>query len=293
MEVKEYLWQKKEQIDVGLEAILSSADFPVEPLAEGVRCAVFPGGKRIRPILTMAGHECVGGECPDIVPIACSVELVHCYSLVHDDLPAMDDSDLRRGLPAVHKVVGEGMAVLVGDELLTLAFETLANLRGIDDHKRTRLVCQLAEVCGTAGLIGGQALDLDSEQKDVPEGVVHEIARRKTGALIEASVAMGGIAGDANDEELASLRKYGASIGLAFQVMDDLLDAEGDQDTLGKSVRSDEEKGKASYPFVLGVERSRKLAEQLTNEAVGCLSDFGETAQPLREIALLLSRRRG
>jgi geranylgeranyl diphosphate synthase type II len=292
MDIQAYLSEKKKQIDAGLEAILSSERIPVQSLARGLRHALFPGGKRIRPILTMASWEAVGGRDPHIVPIACCVELVHSYSLVHDDLPAMDDSDLRRGLPTVHKIVGEGIAVLVGDELLTLAFETLVNLQGVGDSTRTRLIRELATACGTAGLVGGQALDLEAEQRRVEKTIVEEIARRKTGALIEASVALGAIAGDASDEELARLKKYGASVGLVFQIADDLLDAEGEEDTLGKPVRSDEEKGKATYPSAFGAERSRELAQQLTEEAITLLAGFGERAEPLREIARLLSQRK-
>lgn len=290
MDIEEYLQERKRLIDPGLEAILSSEDMPVRKLGEGVRHAVFPGGKRIRPILTMASCEAVGGECPQIVPIACSLELVHCYSLVHDDLPAMDNSDLRRGLPTVHKVVGEGIAVLVGDELLTLAFQTLSNIEGIDESKRTRLIRELARACGTAGLVGGQALDLESEGKSVEKETVHEIVRRKTAALIEASVAMGGIAGNATDDELARLRKYGTLIGTAFQIMDDVLDAEGEEERLGKPVRADEQKKKATYPSLIGIKRSREMAEQLTDDAIASL---GEKAQALRGVARLLAKRTG
>lgn len=293
MDIQTYLSEKKKLIDAGLEAILSSEEMPVQRLEDGVRHAVFPGGKRIRPILVIASCEAVGGDCAQIVPIACCVELVHSYSLVHDDLPAMDNSDLRRGLPTVHKIVGEGIAVLVGDELLTLAFQTLVGLDGIHDVKRTRLIRELASACGTAGLIGGQALDLEAEQKQVEKTSVEEIARRKTGALIEASVGMGAIAGDASGEDLARLKKCGASVGLAFQIMDDLLDAEGEEETLGKPVRCDQEKGKATYPSAFGAKRSRELAQQLTEEAVGLLADLGEKAQPLREIARLLLKRKG
>jgi geranylgeranyl diphosphate synthase type II len=293
MDIKAYLSQKKKLIDSELEVILSAEELPVETLAAGVRQAVFPGGKRIRPILTLAGCEAVGGECPQVVRIACSVELVHCYSLVHDDLPAMDDSDLRRGLPTVHKVVGEGMAVLAGDFLFTLAFQTLVNLDDTNDIKKTRLMRELVTACGTLGLAGGQALDLESEHRQVTRETVEEIARRKTAALISASVAMGGIAGDADDEALGVLRAYGTSVGLAFQIKDDILDAEGDQQALGKPVRADEEKGKAAYPSRVGAETAKGCAEELTQEAIESLTGFGEKAEPLREIARLLMRRKG
>jgi geranylgeranyl diphosphate synthase type II len=293
MEIRAYLSAKKALIDTELEAILSGEDIPVETLATGVRQAVFPGGKRIRPILTLAGCEAVGGECPQVARIACSVELVHCYSLVHDDLPAMDDSDLRRGLPTVHKVVGEGMAVLAGDFLFTLAFQTLVNLEGVNDSRRTRLMRELVAACGMLGLAGGQALDLDSEQRKVTQQTVQDIAKRKTGALITASVVMGGIAGDSSDESLGKLKEYGKSVGLAFQIMDDILDAEGNQEALGKPVRADEERGKAAYPSRLGTTASRQFAEELTQRALASLQEFGERAEPLREIAKLLLRRKG
>jgi geranylgeranyl diphosphate synthase type II len=293
MDIQAYLAESKKRIDTELESILSSEDIPVPKLAEGVRRAVFPGGKRIRPILALAACEAAGGKCPPIVRIACSVELVHSYSLVHDDLPAMDNSDLRRGLPTVHTVVGEGMAILAGDMLLALAFQILVKLKGIDDSKRIRLIGELAMACGTSGLVGGQALDLESEHKSVTETTIREIARRKTGALIRASVAMGAIAGDATEEALENVGQYGSSVGLAFQIVDDLLDTAGEHAVLGKPVRADEEKGKATYPSLLGADRSRQLVEQLTQQAIGCLAAFGERAAPLREIALLLLRRKG
>ncbi|NQT83862.1 polyprenyl synthetase family protein [bacterium] len=293
MDIKTYLSEKKKLIDAELQAILASEDMPVESLAEGAHRAVLPGGKRIRPILTLASFEAVGGDCPQIVRIASCVELIHSFSLVHDDLPAMDNSDLRRGLPTVHKVVGEGMAVLVGDMLLALPFQTLAELPGVEDDKRNRLIGELARACGSSGLAGGQALDLESEQKSVTEATARDIARRKTGALIEASVALGAIAGDASEETFQKLKEYGSSVGLAFQVTDDLLDAEGEQEILGKPVRADEEKGKAAYPSLVGGKRARQVAEELTRQAIGCLTDLGEKAQPLREIAHLLLRRKG
>lgn len=293
MDIETYLSERKKLIDAELEVILSSEDMPVRGLADGCRRAVFPGGKRIRPILTLAGCEAVGGNCPQIVRIACCVELIHSFSLVHDDLPAMDNSDLRRGLPTVHRVVGAGMAVLVGDLLLALPFRTLAELEGVDDSKKVRLIRELARACGTSGLAGGQALDLESEGRKVTETTAREIAKRKTGALIEASVAMGAIAGGASDEDLAHLKKYGASIGLGFQILDDLLDIEGEPEALGKPVRSDEEKGKATYPTVLGAKQSRQLVEQLTHQAIDCLAALGEKACPLKEIAHLLLRRKG
>lgn len=293
MDIEAYLSEKQKLIDAGLEAILSQEEMPVERLQVGVRHGVFPGGKRIRPILTIAACEAVGGDCPQILPIACCVELAHSYSLVHDDLPAMDNSDLRRGLPTVHKVVGEGIAVLVGDELLTLAFETLANLDGIDDRKKVRLIQELARACGTAGLVGGQALDIECEGKSVEKETVYELLRRKTAALIEASVALGGIAGDASDEDLLRLKEYGGAIGAAFQILDDVLDAEGEERSLGKPVRADEQKRKATYPALIGVERSRETARRLSETAISSLAPLGERAEPLREIANLLLRREG
>ena len=293
VDIKAYLSEKQNLIDAGLEAILSQEEMPVESLRVGVRHAVFPGGKRIRPILTIAACEAVGGDCQQLVPIACCVELVHSYSLVHDDLPAMDNSDLRRGLPTVHKVVGEGIAVLVGDELFNLSFETLANLDGIDDRKKVRLIQELARACGTTGLIGGQALDLECEGKSVEKETVYELLKRKTAALIEAAVALGGIAGDATDGELLRLKEYGGAIGAAFQILDDVLDAEGEEQRLGKPVRADEQKKKATYPALIGVTRSRETARHLSETAISCLAALGEGAQPLREIARFLLRREG
>jgi geranylgeranyl diphosphate synthase type II len=260
-----------------------------------VRYSLFAGGKRIRPVLVLAAGEAVGGKREELMPLACAVEMVHTYSLVHDDLPAMDDDDLRRGKPTSHKVFGEAVAILAGDALLTRAFHLLAEVpEGWDDarvRRRLRAAAGLGEACGTTGLIGGQVMDLESEGRAIGAGELECLHRAKTGALLSACVRGGAILGGAGEADLQLLSRYASAIGLAFQVVDDVLDATGDAEGLGKTAGKDEAARKATYVSVHGLERARALAAALRQEALEAIAPLGPRGELLAAIARLIVDR--
>jgi geranylgeranyl diphosphate synthase type II len=256
-----------------------------------MRYSLFAGGKRIRPILCIAAAEAVADAAPGVEAAACSLELVHTYSLIHDDLPALDNDDLRRGRPTCHKVFGDAMAILAGDALLTLAFQVLSQLRA-DAHRRVRLAEELATAAGTVGgMIGGQVWDLEGEGKRPTAILLEQIHRAKTGALLRASVRMGGIYGGADEVQFAALSKYGEHVGLAFQIVDDILDVEQSSEKLGKTAGKDAEQHKITFPAVYGIERSREMAEEERMFAHKALQPLDERAERLRELADLVVRR--
>ncbi|MCL4492710.1 MAG: polyprenyl synthetase family protein [Nitrospirae bacterium] len=298
MDIKTYLKEKRELIDDFLEKYFDS---PLKPdvLKNSIVYSLSAGGKRIRPVLCLAAYEACGGKSDEIVPYAAALELIHTYSLIHDDLPAMDDDDLRRGKPTNHKVFGEGMAILAGDALLTEAFYLLSredshgeNPARIPHSAVLKAVYEVAGGSGRYGMVGGQAQDLLSEDEEPEAETLSFIHRCKTAALITASVRMGGILACCNEDALSGLTRYGENIGLAFQIIDDILDVEGDTGTLGKTVGSDEKKKKMTYPKLYGIERSRDKARELINGALEALRIFGEGAEPLRAIARYLLERK-
>jgi geranylgeranyl diphosphate synthase type II len=260
-------------------------------LNEAMRYSVTAGGKRLRPVLCLLAAEACGGTMETALPAACALEMVHTYSLIHDDLPAMDDDDLRRGRPTCHVAFGEATAILAGDGLLTLAFEVLArHVRPPD----TALACvrALAEAAGPEGMVGGQMADLEAEGRD--GGTFEElesIHRRKTGALLRCALRMGGLVAGASEREQMALDAYGQSVGLAFQIVDDLLDVEGDETKLGKRIGKDSDLGKWTYPGLLGIEESRSKAKRLADEAVAALAPLGARGDRLRSLALSLLER--
>jgi len=260
-----------------------------------VRYSLFAGGKRIRPVLVLAAGEAVGGVREELMPLACAVEMVHTYSLIHDDLPAMDDDDLRRGKPTSHKVFGEAIAILAGDALLTRAFHLLAEVpEGWDDarvRRRLRAAAALGEACGTSGLIGGQVMDLESEGHAVGARDLECLHRAKTGALLSACVRGGAILGGAGAGDLQHLSRYASAIGLAFQVVDDVLDATGDAKHLGKTAGKDEAAHKATYVSVHGLEKARSLAAALRREALEAVAPLGPRGDLLAALARLIVDR--
>jgi geranylgeranyl diphosphate synthase type II len=260
-----------------------------------VRYSLFAGGKRIRPVLVLAAGEAVGGAREELLPLACAVEMIHTYSLIHDDLPAMDDDDLRRGKPTSHKVFGEAIAVLAGDALLTRAFHLLAEVpEGWDDarlRRRVRAAAVLGEACGTTGLIGGQVMDLESEGRPIGASDLERLHRAKTGALLSACVRGGAILGGAEGADLERLSRYAAAIGLAFQVVDDVLDATEDAEHLGKTAGKDEEAKKATYVSVHGLDEARAMAAALRDEALAAVLPLGRKAGLLAAIARLVVDR--
>jgi geranylgeranyl diphosphate synthase type II len=283
-------------VDAALDRYASFDDDCPSHLAEAIRYSLLAPGKRLRPQLVLMAAEACGGTIDNALPAACAVEMIHAYSLVHDDLPAMDDDDLRRGRPTCHKVFGEAVAILVGDALQARAFELIATQLQ-PSERAAKCSAVLAMAAGACALVGGQAADLAIESSPTPAAreyciqVLEAIHRRKTGALFIASLEMGGITAGASPVELAALVEFGAKLGLAFQIVDDLLDATGNQSTTGKRVAKDAEHGKLTFPILLGVENSRSRANELLAEACTSLEIFGERAAPLRALAQFVAAR--
>jgi geranylgeranyl diphosphate synthase type II len=260
-----YLDRRKSDVDAVLETILPLPEGPAARLLETMRYAVFSGGKRLRPVLALAACEAFGGSIDDVLAPAAALELVHTYSLIHDDLPAMDDDDLRRGRPTAHKAFGEAEAILAGDALLTLAFEVLAT-RPVGEalaSRRTEAVAVVARRAGHSGMVGGQQADLEAERKPPAEASLAWIHRHKTGALISASVEIGALHGGAEAKDRVAMSRFGESVGLAFQIIDDVLDRTASASALGKTPGKDEKSGKATYPALIGLDASRREAERL------------------------------
>lgn len=295
MDLNSYLKEKENIINKALDSLLPKEDEFPQKLHKAMRYSVFAGGKRIRPILCLASAEIFEGVSNNIINVACAIEMIHTYSLIHDDLPAIDNDDLRRGIPTNHKVFGEAMAILAGDALLTSAFAVMAKCDAKtpdEDMHILKAVRVIAEAAGSTGMVGGQVVDIESEGKEVAFPLLEYIHIHKTGELILASCRAGVIMANGDDKSLDAVTKYGEAIGLAFQITDDLLDIEGNREETGKAVGGDAKKGKATYPSVLGIDESKKRAQELVDIAVASLNDFGRKAEPLREIARYLVKRR-
>jgi geranylgeranyl diphosphate synthase type II len=293
--LKTYLKENKEIIDRALDEMIPIDKNEPAEIFRAVRYSLMAGGKRIRPILCMAAVEAVGGDTEAILPTACALEMIHTYSLIHDDLPAMDNDDFRRGIPTLHKVFGEDMAILAGDALLTEAFHILTDRKrmpNVPAEKILDVANEIAEASGYYGMVGGQVQDIRSEGEKVELETLHAIHRRKTGALLRASLRAGAILAGAEGQMLADLSEYGAKIGLAFQIADDILNVEGDPDILGKGTGSDAARGKATFPSLMGIEASRARARGLIVDAVSALVRFDNSATPLRAIAGYVLERR-
>lgn len=294
MDLKRYLEQRLARVDEALAVFLPTEDTLPATLHKAMRYSIFAGGKRIRPVLMIAACEAVGGDVDRVLPAACAMEMIHTYSLIHDDLPAMDDDDFRRGRPTNHKVFGEAAAILAGDALLTEAFILLSNPEanaGIPPEVSRRVIHTMARCAGSLGMVGGQVVDMESEGKSIDFPTLEYIHTHKTGALILAAIESGALIGGADEKALASLTRYGEAAGLAFQVADDILDVVGDQEVIGKDVGSDEARGKATYVALLGLEEARQRAAELRDMAVAALEPLGEAAEPLRRIARFIVDR--
>jgi geranylgeranyl diphosphate synthase type II len=285
MTLAEYVAGQQARVDRALGHWVPTESTPPESIHKAMRYSLFAGGKRIRPILSMAAAEAVSDSPAGIESAACVLELVHTYSLIHDDLPALDNDDLRRGVPTCHKVFGEAMAILAGDALLTLAFQVLSQLP-IESERKIRLTEELAVAAGTVGgMIGGQVHDLEGEAKRPDAALLETIHRAKTGALLRASLRMGGIYAGADTDELAALTEFGEHVGLAFQIVDDMLDVEQPSEALGKTAGKDARQQKITFPAVYGLARSREMAEHERLSAHLALRPFDERAERLRELA--------
>src|SRR6185369_280922 len=262
MTLPDYLAHQQEQVDAALSRWVPAESHDPSVIHRAMRYSLFAGGKRIRPLLAMAAAEAVSDAPSGIESCACALEMIHTYSLIHDDLPALDNDDLRRGRPTCHKVFGDAMAILAGDALLTLAFEVLAKL-DCGAERRVELVRELATASGTVGgMIGGQVNDIEGEGKHPTARLLESIHRAKTGALLRASVRMGAIYAGADAEQLAALSGFGEHVGLAFQIVDDILDVEQSSEALGKTAGKDAAQNKITFPAVYGIERSREMAEE-------------------------------
>ena len=296
MDIKKYLQEKKEIVDSALERYFpEEVGFPTS-LYKAVQHSLFAGGKRIRPILAVAAFEAVGGEGNGILPFACALEMIHTYSLIHDDLPAIDNDDYRRGKPTCHKVFGEAVAILAGDGLLTEAFKLMTDRQfheGLSHNERLILdiINEVAQAAGISGMVGGQVVDIESEGKEVDFPTLQYIHTHKTGAMILVSIRVGARLGGAEEEVLKAFTHYGERIGLAFQITDDILNVEGKTVLLGKKTGGDLSKGKATYPSLLGLEETKRRAKELVELAIDALSPFGAEADPLREIARFIIAR--
>jgi geranylgeranyl diphosphate synthase type II len=291
MDLKTYLSTRAAEVDAAMNAFLPKAKARPATIHEAMRYCVFAGGKRLRPVLCLAAAEACGGEISTALAPACAVELMHTYSLVHDDLPSMDDDDLRRGRPTCHKVYGEGMAVLCGDALLTEAFIVLAKASPTRRYSVGDCIAELAETGGSRKLIGGQVMDLEGEGKKLTKRDLVRIHEAKTAALLTTSLRLGSMSANATPARLESLTKFGHALGLAFQVIDDILDVTQSTEVLGKTAGKDQAVEKSTYPAILGLDASRKEAARLTTAAMDALQPFGTKASRLREIANHLLKR--
>jgi geranylgeranyl diphosphate synthase type II len=292
MTLAEYVSHQQIRIDEALRRWVPAESTPPESIHKAMRYSLFAGGKRIRPLLCIAAAEAISDSPVGIESAACTLELIHTYSLIHDDLPALDNDDLRRGMPTCHKVFGEAMAILAGDALLTLAFQVLAQMPS-DPERKAGLIEELAVAAGTVGgMIGGQVHDIEGERKHPTAALLDDIHRAKTGALLRASVKMGGIYAGADSDQLSALSSFGEHVGLAFQIVDDVLDVEESSEALGKTAGKDAQQKKITFPAVYGLERSREMAEAERIAAHLALRPFDKRAERLRELADFIVRRK-
>ena len=294
IDLSAYLKNKNQQINVALEKILHDSQ-PSEPIVEAMKYSLMAGGKRIRPVLCIAAAEAVGGKPQAVLPAACALEMVHTYSLIHDDLPAMDNDDLRRGKPTCHVAFDEATAILAGDALLTLAFEVLSSVKISGENQALgwlKVIHIISTAAGYRGMIQGQMLDMAAEGQDLTVDELKSMHALKTGALIEASLLCGAVLADARKRQMEVLGTYARNIGLAFQVTDDILNVEGNPKVMGKAAGTDELREKSTYPALLGIKTSRQYARNLVDEALQVLEVFDKEADPLRALAMYILERK-
>jgi geranylgeranyl diphosphate synthase, type II len=292
MNLREYLAHQQAAIDAELGRLTPAETAEPATIHRAMRYSLFAGGKRIRPILSIEAARAAGDDSEGVIAAACTLEFIHTYSLIHDDLPALDNDDYRRGKLTNHKVFGDAMAILAGDSLLTLAFQALAQLDA-PDARKTRMIAELATAAGTVGgMIGGQVADLEGEGQTPTAALLESIHRAKTGALLRASLRIGAIYAGADDAQYAALSRYGEHVGLAFQIVDDILDVEQSSEALGKTAGKDAQQQKITFPAVYGIGESRRMAAHQCEQAHGTLVSFGERARRLHELADLIVQRK-
>jgi geranylgeranyl diphosphate synthase, type II len=286
MDIQKFMIETKHDVDQWLEQLLPAAGEVPETIHKAMRHSVFAGGKRVRPIMVVAAGESLGGNRKTLLYLGACIEMIHTYSLIHDDLPALDNDDLRRGVPTCHKVFGEAMAILAGDALLTRSFRLLADLPQVSEGTRLGIIREISGAAGTVdGMIGGQVVDLESEAKPINQEVLEYIHRSKTGALLTACSRCGALAAGADPDQLQALTSYGRKTGLVFQIMDDILDVTSSSEKLGKTAGKDEKVKKATYPALHGIEVSRDKARELVLSAISDIEILGAPAEPLRSLA--------
>ncbi len=291
MNLKRYLAARQKEVDRALDRYLPNESVAPATIHKAMRYSLFARGKRLRPILCLAAAEACGGKFATALPHACAVECIHTYSLIHDDLPSMDNDDLRRGRPTCHKVFGDGIAILAGDALLTIAFEIASHAKPVRRHDLRAVFREIAVAAGSRKLIAGQVADLEGEGRRISRTELRYIHVNKTAALLTASVRLGAMAANANAKQLAAITSFGGALGLAFQVIDDILDVTQTSEKLGKSAGKDVAAKKATYPAVIGLEKSRAEAKRLTSRADAALANFGRSGDRLSEIAKYLLGR--
>jgi geranylgeranyl diphosphate synthase type II len=291
MELKAYLKSRQKEVDRALDRYLPKESARPATIHRAMRYSLFAGGKRLRPILCLAAAEACGGKIAEALPLACALECIHTYSLVHDDLPSMDNDDFRRGRPTCHKVFGDGIAVLAGDALLTVAFEILAQAKGSRRYDVRALLRELSDAASSRKLIAGQVADLEGEGRKINRAQLRFIHENKTAALLTSSVRLGAMSANASVKQLEAITEFGRSLGLAFQVIDDILDVTQTSEKLGKSAGKDVAAQKATYPAVIGLEKSRAEAHRLTSRAHEALAPLGARADRLHELASHLLAR--
>ena len=290
-DLQDFLSTRTEAVNRALNAFLSPEKTKPATIHKAMRYSIFAGGKRMRPALCLAAAQACGGPEKDAMPLACAVECIHTYSLIHDDLPAMDNDDFRRGKPTNHKVFGEGIAVLAGDALLTQAFEVAAQCKKLQRYPHDKIILEIAEASGSLQLIAGQVADLEAEGKKISEADLKFIHERKTSALLCCSVRLGGMSANCSAAQLSALTDFGYHVGLAFQVIDDILDVTQTSEQLGKTAGKDVAVQKATYPAIVGLEKSREIAEKLTGKAFAALKIFNGRAVALEALAEFLLKR--
>ena len=288
---RNYLKEHQIQVETWMQSLVPAQPGPLAQVMESMRYSLFAGGKRLRPILLMAAADAVGSDGQRFLQSACALEMIHTYTLIHDDLPAMDDDDYRRGRLTNHKVFGEGMAILAGDGLLTLAVETLLSQPGVTPDVLVRVTREVAQAAGPSGMVGGQAIDLGSEGQQPSPEVMKLMHRLKTGALFRASLRAGAMLGGGSDEDVRGLTDYAEQFGLAFQITDDILDVTGTEAALGKPIGSDEKNNKATYVSVYSLPAAQRMAQEAVTDAVAALGRFGDRAWVLRSLAEYLLTR--